>query len=189
MLHLYSYMRRGNESWRWRSGTAGCLRMGSSPAASPLTPASWDPTPFNKPNRRPFNGRIFCSVFLLVKKICMLFTHISISIQTHTHTQIHMPTQRAVMWKRVVCGGAGVQGVQWETPWNFQYIKIEVRCVFSSLHSNVKCQRQINVTATPRRPPSLPFCFSFPTSTLSLMCVCVYFVTSFGAHFMRCHDA
>lgn len=46
-------------------------------------------------------GVFFALFFLLVKEICMLFTHISISTQTHRHTQIHMHTQRAVVWKRV----------------------------------------------------------------------------------------
>lgn len=50
-------------------------------------------------------GVFFALFFLLVKKICMLFTHISISIQTHTHTQIHMPTQRAEEESGVWGGG------------------------------------------------------------------------------------
>lgn len=162
--------------------------MGSSPAACP---PSLPPTVVKQTKTEGHSmGVFFPLFFLLVKEICMLFTHISISTQTRTHTytaQIHMPTQRAVVCKRVR-GGWGI--LQWKTPWNFQYIKIEVRCVFSLLHSNVKCQRQINVTAQQTCLPLSPFPLPLQHSHWCVcVCVCLCCEASFGAHLMRCHDA
>lgn len=115
-------------------------------------------------------GVFFPLFFLLVKEICMLFTHISISTQTHTHTHT-TDTHAHAAGSGVEESARGEEGIlQWKTPWNFQYIKIEVRCVFSLLHSNVKCQRQINVTAQqtclPLFPSPLPLQHSH-------WCVCV----------------
>lgn len=79
MLHLYSYMRRGNESWTWQlspqdvhSGLEKCSLEGGKKKREDSSEAC---EPIRSP---PLN---FPQIYSLAREICMLFTHISISTQ------------------------------------------------------------------------------------------------------------
>lgn len=109
-------------------------------------------------------GVFFPLFFLLVKEICMLFTHISISTQTRTHTTDGQ-------WcGREYAGGGGFYS---ERPLGiFNISKLKYAAYFLCCIQMSSVKRQINVTAQQTCLPLSPFPLPLQQSHWCV-CVCV----------------